>query len=232
MDSNEYSLHIFSAGAVAPPLQKAVNLFERKQGIRCRFIPGKPEALLAAVAAEKIGDIISAGAEYVLDDAEDQGLVIKGSRKTLGLRRSVLIVPLGNPKKITSLQDLCKKGMRIGIATGGCLKGAWDDIASKAGLTDQIRRNIVEHADACGSLMALIHSEKVDVIFGWNAFQAIWPNTSEAIDLPPDLQVYRSTVVGLITYTKNPELAKKFIDFLVTDEVKKIYASYNWIHKR
>ena len=36
----------------------------------------------------------------------------------------------------------------------------------------------------------------------------------------------------MITYTKDPDLAKKFIDFLVTDEVKKIYSDYDWIHKR
>ncbi|MDQ1279428.1 MAG: molybdate transport system substrate-binding protein [Thermoproteota archaeon] len=230
MSSKEYQLHVFSAGAVAPPLEKAVYAFQKKYGINSRFTPGKPESLLAAITIEKAGDIISTGAEYVLDDAEDQGLVVKGSRRTLGLRRSVLIVQPSNPTKIKSLKDLCREGIRVGIATGGCLKGVWDDIASKAGLTDLIRENITEHADACGSLMGLIHQKKVDVIFGWNAFKAIWPNTCEIIELPFDLQVYRSTVAGMISYSKNPELAKKFIDFLVTDEVKKIYSDYDWIH--
>ena len=232
MTTKEYQLHVFSAGAVATPLQKAISLFENEFSIQCIFSSGSPEILLATIAAEKEGDVISTGAEYILDEAEDQELVVKGSRKTLGLRRSVIIVPLHNPAKITALQDLCQKGVRIGIAVGGCLKGIWDDIASKAGLTDLIRRNITEHADSCGALMSLIHQGKVDAIFGWNAFKAIWPNTCEAIKLPPDLQVYRSTVVGMISYTKNPELAKKFIGFLVTDEVKKIYSDYEWIHKR
>ena len=80
--------------------------------------------------------------------------------------------------------------------------------------------------------MALVHQEKVDAVFGWNAFKALWPDTCETIELPPYLQVYRSTVVAIVSYTKNPELAKKFIDFLVTDEVKKIYSDYKWIHKR
>ncbi|MDQ1280355.1 MAG: molybdate transport system substrate-binding protein [Thermoproteota archaeon] len=230
--SEQYQFRVFSAGAVATPLQQAVYLFEKKFGVRCGFYPGKPESLLAAISVEKAGDIISTGAEYVLDDAEDQGLVVKGSRRTLGLRRSVLIVPPGNPVKIMSLEDLCKKGVRIGIATGGCLKGVWDDIASKAGLVDLIRENITEHADACGSLMGLIHQKYVDVIFGWNAFKAIWPNTCEIIEIPSNLQVFRSTVVGMISYAKDPDLAKKFIDFLVTDEVKKIYSDYDWIHKK
>jgi len=196
------------------------------------LIVGKPSNLLAAIAVSKAGDIISCGAEYILDEAEDRGLIVKGSRRSMGFRRSVIIVPLGNPAKIASLSDLCRENVRIGIAVDGCLKGVWDDVASKAGLTDQIRRNITHHADACGSLMALIHQGEVDAIFGWNAFQSVWPDTCEVIELPSDLQVFRSTVIAMVSYVKDAELSQKFIDFLTSDETRKIYLDYGWIHKR
>jgi hypothetical protein len=35
----------------------------------------------------------------------------------------------------------------------------------------------------------------------------------DIIELPKDLQVHRSTAKGVITFSKNKELAKKFIDF-------------------
>ena len=183
------------------------------------------------MAKFKKGDVFSSGAEYILDDAEDQGLIIKGSRKSLGCRRAVIIVPVGNPAKIASLKDLCRKGVRIGIAVDGCLKSVWDDVASKAGLTDQIRRNITHHADACGSLMSLIHSDKVDAIFGWNAFQGVWPDTCEIIELSQNLQVFRSTVAGIISYSGNVKLSESFIDFLTSPAIRKIYADYGWIHE-
>jgi molybdate transport system substrate-binding protein len=230
--SQSQLLRVYAAGAVAPPLQKAIEVFENRFGILCDFKTGKPSNLLAAIAVSKAGDVISTGAEYILDEAEDRELVVKGSRKSLGLRRSVILVPKGNPANITSLEDLCKAGIRVGIATDGCLKGVWDDVASKAGLSDQIRRNITGHADACGSLMGLLHQEKVDAIFGWNAFQYVWPDTSEAIELPPNIQVFRSTPVAMVSYTKDAELSQKFIDFLTTEEVRKIYSDYGWIHKR
>lgn len=232
MTSKIWHLCVFSAGAVAPPLQKAIDMFENKFGIRCKLTVGKPSNLLAAIDVSKEGDVISCGAEYILDEAEDRGLVVKGSRRSLGFRRSVVIVSVGNPMKIASLNDLCREGVRIGIAVDGCLKGVWDDVASKAGLTDQIRRNITQHADACGSLMGLIHSDRVDAIFGWNAFQGVWPDTCEIIELPHDLQVFRSTIVAMVSYTKNAELSRKLIDFLTSDEVRKIYSTYGWVHKR
>ena len=227
----EHDLHIYSAGAVAPPLKKAIDMFESRLKVRCNLSVGKAHELLAEIASSKMGDVFACGAEYILDDAEDQELVVKGSRKSLGLRRSVIITSLGNPAKITSLNDLCRDGVRIGIATEGCLKGVWDDISSKAGLTDKIRRNITHHADGCGSVMSLIHQKIVDAIFGWNTFHFIWPNTCETIELPSDLQVFRSTPVAVVSFAKDTQLSQKFIDFLTQDEVKRIYSDYGWIHK-
>jgi accessory colonization factor AcfC len=227
---NDPDLHVYSAGAVAPPLQEAIAYFERKSGTIIRLTAGKPENLLKSIALRKSGDVISCGAEYVHDEAEDRDLLIKGTRKSLGYRRSVIITKEGNPKGILGLSDLCRQYTRIGTATGGCLKGIWDDICSKAGIIEQIRPNITEHADACGSLMALIHQDKVDAVFGWNAFKNIWPDTCEAVELPRDLQVYRSTAAQVVTYTKNRSLAEELVGFLVSPEGRRIYSSYGWLH--
>jgi len=231
VESEKGQLKVYSAGAVAPPLRDAIAIFEKDSKVKCDLRIGKPGDLLNEIAKFKKGDVFSSGAEYILDDAEDQGLILKGSRKSLGYRRSVIIVPVGNPAKIASLKDLCRKDVRIGIAVDGCLKGMWDDVASKAGLTDQIRRNITHRADACGSLMSLIHSDKVDAIFGWNAFQGVWPDTCEIIELPPNLQIFRSTVAGIISYSKDVKLSERFIDFLTSGPIRKVYADYGWIHE-
>lgn len=222
---------MFSAGAVALPLQAAIDRYEKKKGIQIRFTAGKPENLLKSIRFSKKGDVISCGAEYVHDEAEDLGLLVKGARRSLGYRRSVIITQEGNPRGIRNLVDLCEPGMRVGTATGGCLKGIWDDICSKAGLTEAIRPNIVEHADACGSLMALIHQGKVDAVFGWNAFKNIWPDTCEAVELPRELQVFRSTVAQIIIYTENEELSRELIDFLASPEGRSIYRENGWLEE-
>ena len=231
MSAGDYSLHVFSAGAVAPPLQEALSVFERREGVQCRFTAGKPEALLQAIRHTKEGDVLSCGAEYVHDEAEDIGVLVKGTRRSLGFRRSVLITATGNPKGIRGLEDLLEPGVRVGTATGGCLKGVWDDVCSKACLIEEIRPHIVEHADACGSLMGLIHSGRVDVVFGWNAFKNIWSDTCEAVELPRELQVFRSTAAQVVACTRNAELSKKLIDFLTSPEGLKIYADYGWLKR-
>ena len=231
MPGFERSLKVFSAGAVAPPLQKAVAIFQKRSSVACDIRIGKPSVLLAEIVEAKQGDLICCGAEYMLDEAVDAGTVVGDSRRSLGTRQSALIVPKGNPAGILTLEDLCRPGIRIGIATEGCLKGLWDDIASRAGLADEVRRNIVRRADSCGAVMALVNTKAVDAIFGWSAFAKIWPETSEAVELPRDLQVFRSTVAGIVSYSRESELARRLLEFLSSKDADSVYRDYGWVRK-
>lgn len=224
-------LHVYSSGATAPPLQKIAKEFQARFGTRFDFAIGKAERLISQIMETKEGDVLSCGAEYILDDATHKGLIVRDTTRSVGYRRSVILVPMGNPKKIESLNDLTKKGVKVGISIAGCLLGVWDDICSKAGLTDSIRKNITEFAEGCGAVMALIHEKKVDAIFGWNAFGNLWPRTAETVELPKELQVYRSTGVAVIEYSNNKELANRFIEFLTSKEGRKIYSDYGWVHQ-
>ena len=224
------SLHVYSSGATAPPVQKIAKEFQTKFKTKFDFTIGKATNLISQITETKEGDVLSCGAEYILDDVAKKGLIVRDTTKSVGYRRSVILVPIGNPKKIESLSDLTKKGVRVGIATEGCLLGVWDDICSKAGLTDDIRRNIIEFVDGCGAVMALLHEGKVDAVFGWNVFGKIWEKTSEIVELPKEFQVYRSTGVAVVEFSKNKELSSKFVNFLTSKEGKKIYSDYGWIH--
>jgi len=228
--SNTEVLQVYSSGAVAPPIKKCAEEFKTEFGTEFKFTVGKAENLISEIAELRKGDILTCGAEFILDEAQERELVLRDTRRSVGYRKSAILVPMGNPKKIKSMSDLAREGVKVGISISGCLLGVWDDVSSKAGLTDKIRRNITDFADGCGAVMALINQKKVDAVFGWDAFKRLWMKTMEVVELPKELQVYRSTGVATIKFSKNKELAKKFIDFLVSENGKKIYREYGWHH--
>jgi molybdate transport system substrate-binding protein len=230
--SKQNHLHVFSAGAVAPPIKKCAEEFKAKFGTEFEFTVGKAENLMEKIAETKKGDLLTCGSEFILDHAQLKGLVLKETRKSLGSRTSAILVQTGNPKKIKSMADLAKEGIQVGVSVSGCLTGVWDDLATKAGLAEQIRKNTVAYADGCGELMALVNKKEVDAILGWDAFKNLNMQTMDIVELPKDLQVHRSTAIGVIVFSKNKELAKKFIDFLISEKGKKIYEKYGWHHVR
>jgi molybdate transport system substrate-binding protein len=228
--SEQNKLHVFSAGAVAPPIKKCAEEFKAKFGTEFEFTVGKAENLIEEIAEPKKGDLLTCGSEFILDHAQLKGLVLKETRRSLGSRTSAILVQKGNPRKIKSISDLEKEGMQVGVSVAGCLTGVWDDLATKAGLTEQIRKNTVAYADGCGELMSFINKKKVDAILGWDAFKNLNRQTMDIVELPKDLQVHRSTAIGVIAFSKNKELAKRFIDFLVSEKGKDIYEEYGWHH--
>jgi molybdate transport system substrate-binding protein len=228
--SKQNNLHVFSAGAVASPIKECAEVFKAKSGTEFNFTVNKAEILIEEIAKTREGDLLTCGSEFILDHAQLKGLIFKETRKSLGSRKSAILVQKGNPKKIKSISDLAKQGMRIGVSVSGCLTGVWDDLATKAGFAEQIRKNTVAYADGCGELMSFINKKKVDAILGWDAFKNLNLQTMDIIELPENLQVHRSTAIGVISFSKNKELAKKFIDFLVSEKGKKIYEEYGWHH--
>jgi molybdate transport system substrate-binding protein len=224
------TLHVFSAGAVARPIKKCAEEFKAKSGTEFDFTVGKAENLIEEIAETKKGDLLTCGSEFILDHAQLKGLILKETRKSLGSRTSAILVQKGNPRKIKSISDLAREGMRVGVSVSGCLTGVWDDLATKAGYAEQIRNNTVAYADGCGELMSFVNQRKVDAILAWDAFKNLNMKTMDKIDLPEDLQIHRSTAIGVITFSKNKELAKRFVDFLVSKEGKKIYEKYGWHH--
>lgn len=227
---SKQTLHVFSAGAVATPIKKCAEEFKSKYGTEFQFTVNKAEILMEEISKTKEGDLLTCGSEYILDHAQLKGLILKETRRSLGSRISAILVQKGNPRKIRSISDLTKEGVQVGVSVSGCLTGIWDDLATKAGLTDQIRKNTVAYADGCGELMSFINTKKVDAILGWDAFKNLNMQTMDRIELTKDLQVQRNTAIGVITFSKNIDLAKRFIDFLVSETGKRIYEDYGWHH--
>jgi accessory colonization factor AcfC len=221
-------LVIYCAGGVAPPLIEVAALFELRRGTSVKVVAGKAEELIREAKSTKEVDLLVVGAEHVMDVAEFDKVILKASRMTIGYRRSVLLVQHGNPKGIAGLADLTKDGVTISISISGCLMGVWDDISSQAGITDAVRRNITVLADGCGHLIRTINLKEVDVAFGWNVFAVMNPATIQAVELPRELQIRRSTTAGMFTFSKQKEEAEAFLAFLRTEEVRAVYRRYGW----
>ena len=219
---------VYCAAGVAPPLIEVAALFEQKRGIPIKVVAGKAEALIQKATEKKDSDILVLGAEHVMDLAENDNLISKPSRRTIGYRRSALLVQKGNPKGIADLIDLTQEGISISVSISGCLMGVWDDITAQVGITDAVRRNISVLADGCGHLIRTINLKEVDVAFGWNAFAVMHPATIQAVELPRELQIRRSTNAGIFTFAPNTADAEEVLAFLRTDEAKAVYRKYGW----
>lgn len=244
-ESSKRPVRIFSAKACAAPLEKAAKLFEEQTGIHveisvCSRHCAQPVAeeatgetggddFLLEIADAGIHDLAIAGAEYLLDDGEVRGIVQRHHRRTIAYRRSGIIVPPGNPRNIRCVKDIAKPGVRVGVSVIDCLKGLWEDITGRLGLLDEVRKNICYYANGCIAIIEAVASGQVDAAFGWMAFEHLEPERIEIVEIPKEQQVLRGTCVGLLSFAKEPEAAKRFMDFLASPEAREFYKEYGWV---
>lgn len=241
---NNKLVKIFSAKACAEPLRDAAEIYEERTSVHIE-ISVCSRHCAANEAEEAVGevggddflleisdaayhDLAIGGAEFLLDDGEIRGIVKKGERRSIALRRSALIVPKGNPKNINDLKDLIREDLSVAVSVLDCLKGAWEDICGRAGILIPVRENISFFANGCVSIIEAIAQNKADVAIGWSSFKHLDPDKIDVIPLNNNDSIFRGTGVGLLKFSTNPEGAKQFMDFLVTEEIRDIYKSYGW----
>jgi molybdate transport system substrate-binding protein len=138
-------------------------------------------------------------------------------------------VPAGNPGNIHSVEDLAKPGVRVGISMIDCLKGLWEDITARLNLLDEIRPNITYHANGCIAIVEAVAEGLVDAAFGWTAFEHLAEGRIEIIEMPGEQQVLRGTGVGLLSFSRQPEIAAQFMNFLASRDARACYEKYGWI---
>lgn len=227
--SERKSLRVCSCCDVATPAKILGKKFQELHNVTIRFTVGMPYELIPEITNSYECDVFTCGAAYILDELEKSGLIDKNSRRVLGYRRSVILTQKGNPKKIGSLADLTREDVKIAVSTVGSLKGVWDEVSSKTGLTEKIQKNITLFADGCGELLGSVIRKRVDAAFGWNTYKVLHTKAVDAVELPKEIQVYRSTLIATTTYTENRETADEFINFLTSEQGRTIYSKYGWI---
>ena len=109
-----------------------------------------------------------------------------------------------------------------------CLKGLWEDVCGRAGLIDPVRKNIAFYANGCVAIIEAVAQGRADAAVGWSAFGHLEPDRIRILPLPPDQSVFRGTGIGLLKFSRQPQAAGRFMDFLVTPEARACYVALGW----
>jgi molybdate transport system substrate-binding protein len=141
-------------------------------------------------------------------------------------------VPAGNPKGIKELADLARPGMRIGIARPDsvCVGLYAVEVLEKNGLAQQVKPNIVTHAESCEKTAQLVALGSVDAILGWRVFHYWQPDKIETILLKPQ-QVPRIGYISIAvsTFCTQKDAAERFIAFLLSDEARSVFRKWHYL---
>jgi molybdate transport system substrate-binding protein len=229
-------LMIYVGAASKPPVEEIVAVFEKETGIRVDVVFGGSGFILSQMKLTSKGDIYFPGSSDYMEIAKREKLVYPESEQQVAYLASAINVQKGNPKNILELKDLCKPGVKVAIANpeGVCVGSYAVEILEK-NLTkeeiDQFRKNCVTFPESCDKTAAVIAMKTVDAVIGWSVFQHWNPELIETVALKPDELIRIGYIpIAISTFSSNQKMAQQFIDFVQSENGKRIFEQYHYFN--
>lgn len=228
------ALIIYAGAASKPPTEELVMLFEKETGIAVSVNFGGSGYMLSQMKLAQKGDIYFPGSSDYMEMAIQQNLVYPETEQQVVYLVNAINVQKGNPKRIQTLKDLCKPGVKVAIANpeGVCV-GAYAVEIIEQNLNEaeksQLRKNIINYTESCDKTATIIALKGVDAVIGWRVFQYWNPEQIETVPLKKEEIVRVGYIpIAVSRYTNHKALAQKFIDFTVSEKGRAIFKKYHY----
>lgn len=222
-------IRVYGPGGPLGPIQEAAEQFAAETGIKVEVTAG-PEAKWIDKAKQD-ADVIFGGSEYMLQDFifKHPNLVNPATRTELYSRAAGILVRKGNPKKIESLEDLTKKGVKIIDVNGAGQLGLWEDLAGRKGIIGDIHRNIrLSVKSSAEAIEKWKANAGYDAWITYESWHYRLKDVTDLVELPEEEKLYRGTPIALTKMTDQKKDAQRFIDFLKTEESYEIFQKWGW----
>lgn len=222
-------LNVYGPGGPLGPMKECAEIFSQAHAVEVKVTAGPEDKWINQ--AQQDADIIFGGAEYMLTQfvQKHPGLVDEKTRAELYIRAAGILVRKGNPKRIKSLADLTKNGVRIVDVNGAGQLGLWEDMASARGLIPGIQKHIAlsvgTSADAIEKWKAM---PELDAWISYESWHYRLQDVTDLVRLPEKEKLYRGTPIAITTNSQNKELASEFIKFLQSAQGHTVFRKWGW----
>lgn len=227
-------LNVYGPGGPAPAMKQAAAAFSAKTCIEVQVTAG-PTADWKDQASQN-ADLIYSGSEHMMNDFAHlfEDPIDINRAMPLYLRSSAILVRPGNPKGISGFKDLLTKDVKVLVVAGAGQTGLWEDVAGRAGRIADVRalRSKLVLPGAGNSGIAKQQWETdpaLDAWLIWDIWQVANPQLADLVVMEPEYRIWRSTSIVATRQGETRQAAADFVEFLLSDEGKAIFASQGWL---
>ncbi len=184
-------------------------------------------------------DIFAAANVKHMQDAFLTERVTDGMERIFARNQLVIIMPSDNPAQITTLQDLARPGLKIAFGDKATSVGqlsltfldqAEQDTSLGTAYKEAVLSNIVSYEETVRAVLTKVALDEVDagIVFVSDISQDD-ANRVQSIDIPDELNTVVDYPIAMIDDSDNAELARAFLDYVLSDDGQAILEAYGFI---
>src|SRR5215475_10188636 len=233
------TLTVFAASSLTDAFNEVKTAFEQaNSGVTVTYSFGASNTLATQLSQGAPADIF-ASANATQMNAAITAKRIAGKPHTFAKNRLVLIVPADNPAKITALKDLAKSGIKLVIAAKGVpVRDYTETMLTKLvknpaygnDFVTAFRKNVVSEEANVRQVSAKVSLGEADAGFVYRS--DVTPDISSKvmiIQIPDSVNTLASYPIAVTDSSANPDLARKFIDYVRSEAGQKTLVKWNFI---
>jgi len=223
-------LTVFAAASLSDALRQLAPVYAKASGDTVRFNFGASGALTRQIREGAPADVIFSADELRVDQLENGGLLLAGTRRTLLANSLVLVVSADNTS-IATFADLAKPGVRriaLGepatVPVGTYSKeylgklGLWEPLQAKTVFLDNVR-----------AVLAAVEAGNADAGIVYKTDALISKKVKIAVEVPRAAGPSITYPAAVIKDTKSPDAAKKFVVWLSGPEAQAVFVKYGFL---
>jgi molybdate transport system substrate-binding protein len=222
-------LFFFCGAGIRPPAVELAETFARENGVTVVTDYAGAEVLISKAKLSRCGDVYMPGDKGYVDLAAREGLIL--TQRPVCYFVPTILVQKDNPRKIGGLKGLVEPGVRIGLG---------DEKAVPVGRLSRtiFERNGIPWADVeknlkfksltVNELGMQIQAGSLDAVIVWDAVARYYAKYGDEVPIPAGENVLSTVDAGVLKFTKNRELAEKFVDFMCSEQGRAVFRKHNY----
>jgi molybdate transport system substrate-binding protein len=230
------TLTILAASSLTDAFGELGNTFEEQnQGVEVKQTFGASSDLLAQIQQGAPADVFASAAEEEMNTAVKDGLVPR-KPEVFVKNREVIMVPKDNPANINSLEDMAKPDTKLVLAAKDVPAADYAiEILGKANkeygpdFEQDVLSNVVSReVDVRASVNRVVVGD-ADATFGYASdYTPDIRDKVKVIKIPPEQNIIATYPIAALKVAKAPELAKKWVDLVTSEEGEKVLEKWNF----
>jgi molybdate transport system substrate-binding protein len=234
------TLTVLAAASLNGPFNELGKLFEAQYpNTKVEFNFAGSQQLAQQLGQGAPADIFASASQKNMDAVIQARRVAKDTPQIFAKNRLALIYPPKNPARLAELKDLTKPGLKLVFAAQDVPVGQYslvfldkasNDPAFGASFKEQVLKNIVSYEENVKAVYTKVALGEADA--GIVYLSDITPDGAKqvgSLEIPAALNVISVYPIAPIMDSKHPDLAKAFIDLVLSTTGQQVLQKYHFI---
>ena len=226
--SNKPEVNFFGGGMLRPAVEESIREFERREGVIVKTTFNGCGILVSQMQAGSQPDAYFACDKKFMEQVQERFL----SPRDVTSNDIVIAVAKGNPKKISTLDDLLKEGVQVGL--GHPDKSALGHLTmlmlKQVGLYSRIQKNVAVDSPTGDFLINQISLHSVDAVIIYKSNFMASPTAireCEMIEIPlPEAKATQPYAISKMN--DNKQLLGRLMEYITAQQERFTNIGFKW----